>query len=266
MKFTYNAILNRIKKVIKIDDISKSLKEHSAENKIEIENKTNYNPLVEKQIHKFKQNGGVFSNFALTESSLRCLMYNLLKDKKSPKLIFEFGGGQSTLFFNLLEKEIPLKVETFEHDMEFTVFLKSKIETSNIHINHRSLQTLSEDHYKKLFVKTTQPLIVWQENAVEIKANDEKNMRLRNAFYKIEASDLELLIPDAIIIDGPHGNGRSICFHIFQNHIVRGQLILIDDYHHYPFLDDLSRLFKYEIIDQRNYQMSNKGWTIVKIV
>ncbi len=45
-----------------------------------------------------------------------------------------------------------------------------------------------------------------------------------------------------------------------------GTIVLLDDYHHYPFLEDLDRLFEYEIFEKRRLVISGKGWIVLKII
>ena len=72
-------ILNKILLTLKLDVKSKSAKEYCTENKKVINAKHNHVDGLDVKLSDFYSQGGITGGFALTESSLKCLIYNLLK-------------------------------------------------------------------------------------------------------------------------------------------------------------------------------------------
>jgi hypothetical protein len=65
----------------------------------------------------------------------------------------------------------------------------------------------------------------------------------KNVFYDIKDEQLPDVI-DIMIVDGPHGNGRSIAFLHGINRLKSGSYVVIDDYNHYDFIEKFEKLFK----------------------
>jgi hypothetical protein len=51
-----------------------------------------------------------------------------------------------------------------------------------------------------------------------------------------------------MIVDGPHGNGRSIAFLHSIGRLQKGSYVVIDDYNHYDFVEKFQLLFKTQLI------------------
>lgn len=89
----------------------------------------------------------------------------------------------------------------------------------------------------------------------------------------IEKVDLTLEgIYDLVIVDGPHGVGRSKWYEKIKNHVKSGSIILIDDFHHYTeFETELNKVFEYDTINVFNIDerftnnIVNEGIDIVDI-
>jgi hypothetical protein len=260
-------IFNKTKRLFKVDIESLSAKEYFEENKRHIESRHNYDAIIDTTIEYFKKNGGTFNGFALTESSIRSFFYNLLKNKKPEYYIVELGGGQSTFFLNDLSDQINIRVVTYEHDAEWAKIVQDKLaHNKKIQIHYSPLKKL-DDHFRSdIFSTPHRAKDVWDAYSENLPGRASKNYFLKNGFYDIQNESWPDKKIDGLIVDGPHGNGRSICFPLFYNLIQRGTIVMIDDYHHYPFLDDAAKVFTYEVIEQRIYKYSNKGWTVLKIL
>lgn len=224
------------------------------------------NPLTELAMKEFKKNGGMFDGFALAESSVRCFLYHLIKRDMKSCHICEFGGGQSTLFWNILANHMNLAVTTYEHDPDWAQYLIGRVNAEKIRIHTCELMQTDDTGRRKIFDNPFRSREMWRDVSIEVELREYKNPALMNGFYNIQSGQFPDRKVDAIILDGPHGNGRSLCFPLFYDYIENETLILLDDYHHYPFLDDLGMLFRYEIFYKRNYSHSNKGWAVLKIV
>jgi hypothetical protein len=208
--------------------------------------------------------GGRFGGWALSLSSLRYFCYYLLN--KIPEInIIELGGGQSTLFWNNLintQNKCLIKVSTFEHNKSWANKLK-KI-AKNVNVMFFNLKQLSEDEFNLIISHPAELIKTWDSLGTKVSGTEEINTRIKNSFYNVPLTDLpaENSI-DGLIVDGPHGNGRSISFPLFYNSLKINSIILIDDYDHYPFLENLGYLYNYEILQKS--QTKIKKWILVKI-
>lgn len=245
---------------------SASMKEYEQENIKDRQNNTFFNPVAESAIIDFKNQKGLFNDFSLAEGSVRAFLFHLLKQNKTSYHICEFGGGQSTIFWNILSNYVVIKVTTYEHDPEWAKYLQERIVNNDIQIRYCKLMQVDDDIRERLFLNPNESNQIWASLRHNISPDQYRNPTLRGAFYSLDADDFPTINIHAIVLDGPHGNGRSMCFPLFFKQIMPGTLILVDDYHHYPFLDDLGRLFKYDVLEERQYQNSNKGWVVLRVI
>lgn len=255
------AFFERLKKFIAIRTAAE--KEYYEENKKDKKENLYLNPVAELAIKEFKRQKGAFGSFALAESSVRCFLYYLLPQKNADLHICEFGGGQSTIFWGVLTKYVDLTVTTYEHDPDWAQHLTEHVDNKRIRINLCELMQIDEARRREMFSSPEQSMEIWRGGSSKIDTEQYKNPTLSNGFYNIANDQFPNQRIDAIVLDGPHGNGRSMCFPLFYDHIENGTMVLLDDYHHYPFLEDLGKLYEYEVIEKR---ISNKGWVVLKIV
>lgn len=240
--------------------------EYEKENRLDRSNKLFLNPITESTIKEFKRKKGIFNGFSLAESSVRAFVFHLINQNSNKYTICEFGGGQSTIFWNLLSKRVNIEVNTYEHDPEWAEILNNKIKNPKIFINYCQLMQIDDEIRYQIFSDPDNSSLIWAKNKKEINLEQFKDALLKNGFYNVEKNQFPSNHIDAIILDGPHGNGRSVAFPLFYSYIKNGAIVLIDDYHHYPFLEDLGKLFKFEILEERTYKFSNKGWVILRIL
>lgn len=260
VKKLYNIITNIVPRK------TASEKEYINENKKDKKENLYANSITDLAIKEFKKNKGTFGGFSLAESSVRCFLHNLFQQKQTSYHICEFGGGQSTMFWNILSKYVDLTITTYEHDPDWAQHLTEQINNNKIKINSCELMQINEENRIKMFLNPTQSKNIWESARTKIDKEQIKNPILTNGFYNIAEDQFPTKKIDAIVLDGPHGNGRSIFFPLFYDYINKGTLVLLDDYHHYPFLEDLNKLFKFEILEERKYNHSNKGWVTLKII
>ena len=245
----------------------KAAREYVLESQTEINNKVNFNELVNQQIEMFKSNGGIFNGFAIAESAIRALFYNLLQDQKSRYNVIELGGGQSTLFFNQLSNKLEFSVYTYEHDQDWFEKLKQMVgDNKNLNLNHSPLGNVSDTEFSEI-LGSDDGFDIWHAKTKPLSDNLDKDTRAKNCFYNITAQQLPAFeTADVFILDGPHGNGRALAYSIFKKYIAKGTYILIDDYHHYPFLPQLKQTFNVEVLIERRYKHSNKGWVLARVI
>jgi hypothetical protein len=63
------------------------------------------------------------------------------------------------------------------------------------------------------------------------------------AFYNLRQDDLLSDSYNLVVLDGHHGHGRSVAWKYLENKLDIGCLVVIDDYDHYPFVEDFQKIF-----------------------
>lgn len=207
--------------------------------------------MVEENVNfeKYKNDG-----WGLSEMEFRLLFRILVaKSTHEPNKeinIVEFGSGRSTEFFvdmiNLYN--LPLKIYSFDDSKEYAY--KGE---------HPSL---------KLFIV---PLVECTDESWELMFNEKKfdpslmiekttpvHTRQHNTFYKVEEDMLPSEI-DLLVVDGPHGNGRSMAYLRCYEKLKNYSAVLIDDASHYSFHDHLKRLCETWVLHEQHIK-ENK-WT-----
>ena len=114
----------------------------------------------------------------------------------------------------------------------------------------------------EIFINPESSKELFSTSSTNVTSVENKNTRLKNAFYDLPQINEKF---EAIILDGPHGNGRSMCFPLLKKCLLKGTIILIDDYDHYPFLSDLEKISSFKIIEEKKYKHSNKAWILVML-
>ena len=91
-----------------------------------------------------------------------------------------------------------------------------------------------------------------------------ENTRIRNAFYDIPS----LAFPpnasiDGMIVDGPW-KWPFVGFPFVFDCLKPNAWMLIDDFDHYPFLDDLAKIFRFKIVEK---ELANNGkrWVLLRL-
>jgi hypothetical protein len=221
---------------------------------------------IEKALLHAEHTGFGFGPMTLSKSAVVHLCRRLEpREDGVPLHLVELGGGQSTVFWTSLVSLglLDVRVTTLEHNVAWAAELKNRIHHPSIEVIKQSLKQAGDEEWKKMFADPGLAPQIWEEHATEVGEELHSHYTIRNAFYG-EAHKLELAAAslDALIVDGPHGNGRSLVFPLFAEALKPGSLILIDDFDHYPFLDDLGIIFRYEEL-YREYS-NEKRWVLVK--
>jgi len=169
-------------------------------------------------------------------------LYEIMKESKHEKFtILEFGSGTSTQFFldfhNL--EGIEIFVESYDNDEEYS----SKIVNNKIEVKIRRLFECEDEHYEKMMKDQK-----FYPELVKLKTTPPSS-RQKNCFYNFLEGDLKEIY-DIVIIDGPHGNGRSLSNLFLKDKVKQGTIFFIDDYDHYPFLEIANTFFDFKILQQ----------------
>lgn len=207
-----------------------------------------------------------FGGWALSKKSIRSFCAHLFSKTDSPNIV-ELGGGVSTLFWMNMQKICNpiIQVSTFEHNPIWGSKLDSLITDKTIQLKVVKIKQISDVEKNILFNDPIEASNAWLNMGKTIAADQYENTRIKNAFYSLDNSDFDTFMPiDGLVVDGPHGNGRSIAFVLFYRFIHPGTVILIDDFNHYDFLADLGRCFKYEILERQ--EKKYKSYVILRII
>lgn len=147
--------------------------------------------------------------------------------------VVEFGSGVSTEFLvDMIHEGYDLRIVSYDDDVKYAT--KARHENLKLYVTglvecHDSdfnIQFSEKKFNKKVYFKKITPV----------------HTRQKNTFYDIKDSELPDII-DVMIIDGPHGNGRSIAFLYGIDRLRKGSFVIIDDYNHYDFVERFQKLF-----------------------
>lgn len=200
-------------------------------------------------LEKYKNDGWGLSKkeFSLLYDELRKADH-----EKEQYNIVEFGSGRSTEFIvDLLNQMILIPRNTKVYSFDDSVQYAYKGKHPNLQLNIVPLVECTDDIFNKMFVDKK-----YDSNLMPLK-HTPVHTRQKNTFYKVEDSMLPNTI-DLLIVDGPHGNGRSLAYLRCVDKLVKDSVILIDDASHYPFYEHLSKLVKTEIIYEQHIRDNNK--------
>ena len=83
-------------------------------------------------------------------------------------------------------------------------------------------------------------------------------------FYDLSETDTDAIKDfKHVILDGPHGVGRSLAFCLLYQCLEPGSIVLIDDYKSFSSIKNLTKLYKFEVIEKS--LLFAKSWIVVRI-
>lgn|GEM_PF-2094359 len=179
--------------------------------------------------------------------------------------ILEFGAGYSTIFFAkwmaIHNKYIP--IHSFEHNATFGDQLSKDLQSfPYVKLHKPKLKQLSDYEYGKLFL-SDMPSTIYRDMGNDVPLEFYHYTRLHNVFYDIELDKFNLSDINLIIIDGPNGNGRSIAFPLLRDIVKLPVYCLVDDFTHYPFLQEMRKCFVFSKIFEFDY--GHDAYSFMKI-
>lgn len=221
---------------------------------------------VEWALRQVRKNKGYFSGWALSRSALRSLTGCLWQGRETLPRLVEFGSGQSTRFWQFLSIQVPLGVISVEHQVAFYQDLKAQLnQNSAIDYLHAPLRQISEAEKAELWADPLTAHLKFSQMGQLLPLEQYPQTRVPLCFYDLDyAATFEPDSLDALLLDGPNGNGRSLAFALMHPFLKPDAWILVDDFdHYYPFLDDLGKLCPFEL---KHVQIqAGKRWCLLQL-
>lgn len=222
---------------------------------------------IEKAFIDSEKCGRVFGGWALSKCELAIFVLHLFMGCAAPNIV-ELGAGQSTLFWAFLSrlKSNYLKLFSYEHHPSWSAQVKKAVSCcSDIVVNACGLRQVNPHEWNMLFKFPVKSKYIYPNMGLRVPLSEFENTRICNAFYDISVKD----IPppnsiDGMVVDGAHGNGRSLAFPLFYEALKQNALILIDDIDHYPFESDLKKIFDCKLL-KREFPETGKHWSLYRV-
>lgn len=180
-------------------------------------------------LEKYKNDGWGLTRLAL--QNLDEILHQCISEKGSASIL-EFGSGSSTRFFvdSVLENnwQDKVRITSFDDNREFMPKFDDAVVSSFLSLHERELIECDDSSFERMFSDGQ-----YQADAIQPKTSA-LHTRQRNNFYNIQAGDLQGQY-DIVVLDGPHGNGRSMAFLHLVKHLASPCYVLIDDHTHHDF-------------------------------
>jgi len=171
-------------------------------------------------------------------------IFDYLQDGDVQKVV-EFGSGSSTGFLLSCRHtyDLEFSLDSFDHSTEYC--FKSPSSHDNFNLMIRDLVQYTDEEYLEILNSSNIPTgsLFSKENYGD--------WRAKNVFYAIEEGDLANCY-DLVVLDGPNGNGRSVAFRYLVDRVRTGTKIVIDDYHHYPFVESCKKILNVKLLKKIN--------------
>jgi len=177
-----------------------------------------------------------YNGWGLSKSAL--IKLKELIDGYDIKRVIEFGSGQSTYFLD----DIGVEYISFDDNPIYAAKLKNVMIRDIVQLKDDTFSDIIFNKINYFDICDNQPIL------------KNTHSRQKNCFYKLNGDDISGNF-DLVIIDGPHGNGRSIAFNVINPFLSERSFILVDDYNHYPFIDNLKIYFP----DNKLYYSHNES-------
>lgn len=223
---------------------------------------------IEQALHLAETQGLTGSSDSIDKGAFVHLARRLVLPPGQDALhVLELGGGRSYLFWQALHQLglMPVQAVSLEHDSSLVNQQKQTADSACIQVEQQTLKQISDEGWRNMFANPGAARQIWQDEAVPLPESQYWNYTIRNTFYG-EAHQLltEEESIDVMIVDGPHGNGRSLAYPLFASAMKPGGYILIDDFDHYPFVADMGSLFHYKELHRE--AIRGQRWVLVQLL
>lgn len=180
-------------------------------------------------LDNYKNDGWGLTRLALEQ--LQGLLIQCLESGEKVNIL-EFGSGSSTRFFvdAVIKNQLQDKVSitSFDDNWDYMPNFEGLDVSSFLSLHQRDLVECDDESFEAMFQAGQ-----YQAESFHAKQT-ELHTRQRNNFYHIGAEDLQGSY-DIVVLDGPHGNGRSIAFLHLLEHLAQPTYVLVDDHTHHDF-------------------------------
>ncbi|MEM9602231.1 MAG: class I SAM-dependent methyltransferase [Pseudomonadota bacterium] len=184
----------------------------------------------------YKNDGWGLSRRAL--ASLLDIVDTTLAAQHTVRIV-EFGSGSSTRFFVdlVLQRGLQERVQivSFDNDRRYMPQFDAARTDAFLALHERPLAECDDNAFERMFSQRRYDPAAMRDKTSPL------DTQQRNNFYALRDGDLDGRF-DLVVLDGPHGNGRSLAFLHALPHIGVGTHVLIDDHTHYDFADRLLQL------------------------
>jgi predicted O-methyltransferase YrrM len=157
------------------------------------------------------EQGSSQNPYALLPDTLAFL--TALLDALSPKLVVEFGSGESTTLFGKWAAGHRARLISVEHDYGWVANVESRLgpdERAVVKMVHAPLRLIR------------------------------RGLRQFLSYRSLEALAAEAREADLFLLDGPHMSGRELVLYFVLSHCRPGAVIVVDDFRHYSVRDMLA--------------------------
>jgi predicted O-methyltransferase YrrM len=148
--------------------------------------------------------------YALLPDTLEFL--SVLLDRLSPKLIVEFGSGESTRLFAAWAATHGARISSVEHDRGWVDEIRARL----------------DDRQRAVTRIVHSPL------SVQL-----RGLRTFLTYRSLREIASEVVNADLLLLDGPHPSGREVVLYHVLTRCKVGATIVIDDANHYSIRDML---------------------------
>jgi hypothetical protein len=210
-----------------------------------------------------EKRGFGFTPMALDREALRALA-GAMNHGRAWRVL-ELGGGTSTVFWEGLAAlaDADIGVTTLEHDPGWFNTLQDILLSPRVRLSRQRLRRIDDAVRERMFADPDHAAVMWNRSGEWVPEREYHHFTIRNAFY----GDLDRIPASpgawqALVLDGPHGNGRSLAFPLLANVLAPDAFVLVDDFDHYPFLDDLGRIFRFRELRRVT---GTKRWVLLEL-
>jgi hypothetical protein len=185
--------------------------------------------------------------YSLTRKGIESIV-SILKEE-SITSILEFGSGKSTDYL----AQLGYNIVSLDDDTTYA--------SSHKQVYTYDLISLSDEDFEKV-INGEVNYFTLSKNYNPVISRSSKQI---NCFYKLDTLPLHYKLP-FIIVDGPNGNGRSLAFRVIEKFIASPCYVFIDDYFHYPFVENFIKVFpnSQKIVEVKESDI--KGFVIFKVI
>lgn len=197
-----------------------------------------------------------FGGWALSVNALKAFL-GAVERIDSPRVL-EFGSGVSTWVLDRYLGE-RLTLDSFEHSAEYAEKIRSRLRGPKAAVHVQPLRQFSDEEFRRIMSGGISAELL-RSLGSRLPESRHYDTRVANVFYEMN----DLAGPyHAMILDGPHGNGRSVAFALAQGLLADPAYVLIDDCNHYDFVYDCGRFFRFNIL--QGEILPAKRWVLLQV-